>query len=98
MAELGERMGISPTSVSSLERNEASGTAKMETIRRALQAMGMEPVVIAVDSSKAVRAEEAALRISRRVARTMSLEGQTISDEAVQELYDRVLRRELAKF
>lgn len=42
MAELGALLGVSATSVSSLERNERAGTAKVGTIEKALAVMGYE--------------------------------------------------------
>ena len=97
MEQLGARMGISPTSVSSLERNEAAGTAKTGTIQRALEAMGMASVSVVVTRESMTQIERTALRISRSVESTMALEGQGVSPSVAAELYDRALRNELAK-
>lgn len=45
MAELGTLLGVNATSISSLERNERDGTAKIATIARALEAMGHRSVI-----------------------------------------------------
>lgn len=97
MADLGQRMGISPTSVSSLERNEAAGTAKTGTVDRALKAMGLESMVFVLPSDAAAKAREAARKVAHRVEHTMSLEGQALPDEAVERIYERALHQEMAK-
>lgn len=49
MAGLGDLLGVSATSISSLERNERDGTAKMATVQRALAVMGYTTVTTVVE-------------------------------------------------
>lgn len=97
MEQLGQRMGTSATSVSSLERNEAAGTAKTGTIQRALEAMGKSAVTFVIGQDQMTKVQTIARRIARSVEATMALEGQNISHAVTEELYERALHNEMAK-
>lgn len=60
MADLGALLGVNATSISSLERNERDGTAKIGTIERALEAMGYRRIgeVVAIDGQKSVPGDQ----------------------------------------
>ncbi len=95
--DLGECMGSSAESVSSLERDEAAGAATTAVIQRALEAMGKSVIAFVIDQDQMDRIEQIAGKIARSVETTMALEGQTISAAVTQELYERALRKEIAK-
>jgi predicted DNA-binding mobile mystery protein A len=79
--QLAKRLGISPQSVDALERSEATGSIKLETLRRAAEALDCT-VVYALVPNKPLesvvrdRARAIALRDLARVAHTMKLEAQ----------------------
>lgn len=60
MADLGALLGVNATSISSLERNERDGTAKIGTIERALEAMGYRRIgeVVAIDGQKSAPGDQ----------------------------------------
>lgn len=95
--DLGERMGTSAESVSSLERDETAGAATTGVIKRALEAMGKSVMTFVIDQDQMARIERNAGKIARSVETTMALECQTVSPAVAQELYERALRKEIAK-
>lgn len=100
MRQLGRLMGVSATSVASLERNEAQGTAQKKNIREALVAMGKDLRLDTLDaeaSTTVSMARTRAEKIVRSAMGSMSLEGQALPPEAFQRLYDRAFRNEIEK-
>ena len=90
--QLGERMGISQPSVSSLERSEADGTIRLSTLRRAAEALDCEVAYVLLprrplEELVAERARELARSELGRVRQSMALEAQDVelSDAAVEE-------------
>lgn len=93
-------MGTSATSVSSLERNEEAGTAKTGTIARALKAMGKSSVTFVLDEAHvqkvgAIKAQ--ARRIADKTALTMRMEGQGVTPQDTESIYESLVADELAK-
>ena len=86
--ELATRMGVAQSSLHALERSEAAGTIRIETLRRAAEALDCEVVYALVPrrplaEAVAARADGRAREELERVRRTMSLEAQDVPlDEA----------------
>jgi transcriptional regulator with XRE-family HTH domain len=96
MKELARRLGVTVPSVSSLELNDESGSAKPQTVDRALEALGLarwDVVMPAEVLNGIVRDARASVG---RVRWTMALEAQNISDSAVDELVSRSVARRVA--
>jgi len=96
MKELARRLGVTVPSVSSLELNDEIGSAKPQTVDRALEALGLarwDVVLSAEVLSGIVRDARASVG---RVRWTMALEAQNISDDAVDELVSRSVARRVA--
>lgn len=98
-AELGRRMGVSHAAVFELERTEQRGTARLDTLRRAAEAMDCDLVYALIsrhglETTVRSRAEEIADEDLRRVVHTMALEDQAepvtpdLRDDVVQGLID----------
>jgi transcriptional regulator with XRE-family HTH domain len=96
MSEMAERLGVSVPSVSTLERNDEQGRAKTATVDRALAALRLVrwDVVLPAEEFDAIllRAEE----IAAEVSWTMSLEAQTLTDDAVSKIVQRLVARSVA--
>jgi predicted DNA-binding mobile mystery protein A len=80
-ADLARQMGVAKATVVKLEASEAAGTIKLDTIRRAAEAMGcsLRYVVIPESSLEQIvddRARELVSRSFGRVEHTMKLEDQ----------------------
>lgn len=96
MKELARRLGVTVPSVSSLELNDENGSAKPQTVDRALEALGLarwDVILPAEVLSGIVRDARASIG---RVRWTMALEAQNISDDAVDELVSRSVARRVA--
>lgn len=79
--QLGQRMGIKPQSVLEMEKNEAAGAVRLETLRRAAQALDCELVYVLVPKRSLEemvwsQAQVLATHMESRVQRTMALESQ----------------------
>jgi predicted DNA-binding mobile mystery protein A len=91
--ELGARMGVSHNSVVDIERSEAAGVIKLETLRRAADALGCDLVYalvprISLDATAKERARELAVVEIARVDRTMALEDQRLRPEQLERRVD----------
>ncbi len=91
-AELGRRMNVTGPAVSALERSERDGAARLDTLRRAAEAMDCTLVYVFIpnqglDEALQSRAEQAARRHLAHVATTMALEDQAlaVTDDLVHE-------------
>lgn len=86
-AELAARMGVGQSTVADIEASETAGTIKLDTLRRAADALGCDVVYFLVPRSSlddAVRAQarrNAAVHL-RAIAHHGRLEDQTVDDEA----------------
>jgi predicted DNA-binding mobile mystery protein A len=98
-AELGRRLGVSHTSVFDLERSERAGSVRLDTLRRAADALDCSFVYAFVprrglEETVRARAEDLAEEDLRIVEHTMALEDQTVDtppalrEELVQQLVD----------
>ncbi|MCU1486619.1 MAG: HTH-Family Transcriptional Regulator [Actinomycetia bacterium] len=92
-AELAKRMGVAQTRISAIERGEAEGTIKVDTLRRAADALDCDLVYVFVprttlDEAVQAQARRKATAHLRRVAHTMRLEDQAVdsSDRQVDDL------------
>ena len=87
--ELADRLGVTPQSISDMERSEALGSIKLETLERAADALGcdLEYVLVPRRSLQGM-VEEQARRKARhhmaRIAHHGSLEGQALPREMVE--------------
>lgn len=87
--QLGKRMGITPQSVAELERSEALGTIRLQTLRRAAEALDCTLVYALVPNASLAEAVEArarklALRELGRVSQSMALEDQAVHDADIE--------------
>jgi predicted DNA-binding mobile mystery protein A len=90
--QFAKRLGISPQSAEALEKSEATGTAQLNTLRRAAEALDCRLIYALVpktsfESAVNDRARKIALRDLRRAAHTMALEAQGTGDA---DLEDRI--------
>lgn len=99
-AELAARMGVTQPSVHALENSEAAGTVRLDTLRRAAEALGCEVVYTLVPrrplaETLVARARDTAREELGRVQRTMSLEAQDVevSDADVEARAKEILDR-----
>jgi predicted DNA-binding mobile mystery protein A len=99
--QLARRMGVSPPTLTAMEKSEAAGTISVQTLRKAGEAMGVDFVYAFVppESLEGIvraRANEVASRFYEGVNHTMALEAQSGSDrsqrEQVAELADELVR------
>jgi predicted DNA-binding mobile mystery protein A len=86
-AQLARRMEISQPGVVMLERSEASGTIKLDTLQRAAAALNCHLVYALVpneplESMVLQRARQLALRHLDAIEHTMRLENQEVEDRA----------------
>ncbi|OWP83897.1 XRE family transcriptional regulator [Flavobacterium davisii] len=90
LRQLGNRMKISPQSISEMEKREASGTITLNTLKELAYALDMRLVYGFVPNSGSIeqmiekRALEIAKEIVGRTHITMTLEDQQNSDERIQ--------------
>lgn len=96
-AQLGRRLGISPQSVDALERSETTGTVKLETLRRAAEALDCTLVYALVpnkplEETVRSRARAVAARELDRIAHTMKLEAQGTDDGDIEARIDEYVR------
>jgi predicted DNA-binding mobile mystery protein A len=98
--QLARRLGISPQSTDALERSEASGAIKLETLRRAAEALDCTLVYALVPNQSLEemvrsRARAIALRDLGRVSHTMKLEAQETGDADMEARIDAYIRDNL---
>lgn len=83
--QFATRLGVKPPSVIDLEKSEASGSIQLKTLQRAAAALDCQLVYAFVpqtslQDSVDVRARKIAIKALQRVAHTMTLEDQAVSD------------------
>lgn len=96
--QLGRRLGISPQSVDAIEKSEANGTIKIETLRRAAEAVDCTLVYALVPNASLqqaveTRARTIALRDLNRVGHTMKLEAQEVGNGEIEEQIEDYIRQ-----
>lgn len=84
-SDLARRLDVTPVAVRKLERSELAGTARLETLARAADAMGCDLVYAFVprtslDDFVDRRADEVARAEVQRIDTTMALEAQRTSE------------------
>lgn len=97
-ADLGRRMGTTRQSIPQLERSEADGSIRLDTLRRAAEALDSELVYALVPKASLEdivreRARAVAERTVESVEHTMSLEAQTGGTEDRDRLVDELAER-----
>lgn len=95
--QFAKRLKVSPQSVDALEKSEANGSIKIETLRRAAEALNCTLVYALVPNTSleaAVRdrARNVALRDLGRVAHSMKLEAQGTGDANLDARIDAYVR------
>ena len=95
--QLAVRLGVSPQSVDTLEKSEATGTVQLNTLRRAAEALDCILVYVLVPKTSlegAVnqRARAIALRELSRVNHTMKLEAQQTGDHDIEQRIQSYIR------
>lgn len=95
--QFAKRLGISPQSVEALEKSEANGAIKLDTLRRAAEALDCTLVYALVpneslEGTVRARARKIALRDLGRVAHTMKLEAQETSDATLEARIEAYIR------
>ena len=88
--QLAARLGVSPQSVDTLEKSEATGTVQLNTLRRAAEALDCTLVYalvpnLSLEGAVNQRARAIALRELNRVNHTMKLEAQQTGDQDIEE-------------
>lgn len=99
MKELADRMGVGVQAVSTLELNDERGAIKVETRDRALRALGKRALPIVVDAlpdDVIADIETEARSLVERTQWSMALSGQSLSDDAVERLVQKVVAKRLA--
>jgi predicted DNA-binding mobile mystery protein A len=86
LRQLAGRAGVSKNAVASVERNEAKGTVRLESLMRLAEAMECELVYAIVpraslEETVTAQATLAAERLVGRVADSMALEAQATSED-----------------
>jgi predicted DNA-binding mobile mystery protein A len=92
-AELARRLGVTGQAIANLERSEADGSIRLDSLRRAAEALDCRLVYALVPNASLDdivdrRAHEIARRQVSRVQHTMLLEDQRGGDEDVERLID----------
>jgi predicted DNA-binding mobile mystery protein A len=95
--QFAKRLCISPQSVEALEKSEASRAIKLDTLRRAAEALDCTLVYALVpndslEGAVRTRARKIALRDLGRVAHTMRLEAQETGDAALEARIEAYIR------
>lgn len=96
MADLAARLGVSVPSVSTLERNDERGAAKVETVEKALTALRLArwDVILPQEELAAIAAE--AREIAEETAWDMALEAQDVTTADVEGLVTDLIAQRLA--
>ncbi|MDE0045572.1 MAG: mobile mystery protein A [bacterium] len=89
-AQLGRRMGVKAQSVADIEKSEASGTIQLKTLRRVAEALDCVVVYALIPKSSLEdmvqgRAREIAGKELTRIAHSMDLEAQGLSQKEREE-------------
>ena len=95
--QFADRLNVRPQSVDALEKSEASGAIKIETLRRAAEALDCTLVYALVPNTELeqavrARARKRALHDLRRVAHSMKLEAQSTGDADLDARVDAYIR------
>lgn len=99
-AQLGRRIGMRAQSIADIEKSEASGSIQLKTLRRAAEALGCVVVYALIPKSSLQdmvqgRARDIAHKEFPRIAHTMDLEAQGLSQEEREEQIETYIRDHL---
>ena len=99
-ANLGQRMGVKAQSVMDIEKSEALGTIQLKTLRRVAEALDCVVVYALIPKSSLedmvqTRALEIARQQLARIAHTMDLEAQGLSEQEREEQIETYIRDHL---
>ena len=94
--QLARRLKLKPQTIEAMQRNEAGGTIKLQTLRKLAEALGCRVVYAVVplkslDAMRRDRAHAIASRRLRHVAHSMKLEAQGIGDAEKQRALKRLV-------
>jgi predicted DNA-binding mobile mystery protein A len=99
-AQLAERMGITQSTLHRLESSEASGKIRLDSLRRAAEALGCEVAYVMIpraglEATVRARARDLARAELERVSHSMALEAQDVgvSEAALEERAREILTR-----
>ncbi len=95
--QLAERLGVTASSVSALEKSEAEGAASLKSLTRAADALGCELFYVMVprrplQETIEERARQMASDRLGVVAHTMRLEEQTLTSKELREQFNDLVR------
>ena len=98
--QLGRRMGVKAQSVAGIEKSEAAGSIRLNTIRKAAEALDCVVVYALMPRSSLQdmvqrRARELAHKEFAQIAHTMDLEAQGLSKEEREEHIETYIRNHL---
>ncbi len=98
--QLGQRMGVKAQSVADIEKSETSGTIQLKTLRRVAEALDCVVVYALMPRSSLEdmvqgKAREIARKELVRIAHTMDLEAQGLSQEEREEQIETYVRDHL---
>jgi transcriptional regulator with XRE-family HTH domain len=97
MAELAKRLHVTIPSVSTLELNDARGSAKVETLERAHAAMGLAQLVVTSPIEKLREIEAEAREIASDVEWTMALEAQNLPARTTETMVHQLMVKHIAQ-
>jgi len=95
--QFAARLGVRPQTAETIEKSEAGGTIRIETLRRAAAALDCTLVYALVPNSSLeqavrARARRVAVRDLQRVAHTMKLEAQATGDAGLEARIESYIR------
>jgi predicted DNA-binding mobile mystery protein A len=98
--QLGQRIGVKAQSVADIEKSESSGTIQLKTLRRVAEAPDCVVVYALLPKSSLedmvqTRAREIARKELTRIAHTMDLEAQGLSQQEREEQIETYIRDHL---
>lgn len=98
--QFAARLRITPQSVADIEKSEATGSIQLKTLHRAAEALDCTLVYALVpktslEGAVQTRARQIAMRDLQRVAHTMKLENQSVSDADLEARIDAYIRNEI---
>ena len=98
--QLGQRLGVSQSTVQKLERSEQEGTIQLSSLRRVAEALNCELVYTFVPREPLARtyetaAREVALRELQAINHSMALENQSVNDPEEDDRLRRFVEDEL---
>lgn len=97
-ADLAHRIGVSPAAVTKLEASEREDRIRLDTLRRAAEALDCDVVYALVprrslEDTVRRRADVVVSRELSTIETTMSLEGQALGSDDAHEARDELVRR-----